>query len=51
LELATRQTQKGSYAKIKHASKLLALVSRDKAKSRCHHCDRLFTVIAAKIQS
>jgi hypothetical protein len=51
MESATRQTQKGSYGKIKHASKLLTLVSQEKAKTRCHHCDRLFRVVAAKIQS
>jgi hypothetical protein len=51
LESATRQTQKGSYGKIKHAGDLLRRVSREKAKTRCHHCDRLFTVVAAKIQS
>ncbi|MGD0410972.1 MAG: DUF4276 family protein [Verrucomicrobiota bacterium] len=51
LESATRQTQKGSYGKVKHAGKLLTLVSPEKAKPRCHHCDRLFSVLAAKIQS
>jgi hypothetical protein len=51
LEAATRQTQKGSYAKIKHASDLLKRVSQEKAKARCTHCSRLFTTIAAKIQS
>jgi len=51
LEAATRQTQKGSYGKIKHASELLKRVKPEKARTRCSHCDRLFTVVAAKIQS
>jgi len=51
LEAATRQTQKGSYVKIRHASELLKRVSSEKAKIRCHHCDRLFRAVAAKIQS
>jgi len=51
LENATRQTQKGSYGKIKHASELLKRVSQQKAKNRCAHCNRLFTTLAAKIQA
>jgi Domain of unknown function (DUF4276) len=49
LENATRQTQKGGYGKIKHASVLLKRVSQDKAKKRCAHCERLFTTLTAKI--
>jgi CRISPR/Cas system CSM-associated protein Csm2 small subunit len=45
LENATRQTKKGSYGKIEHASALLTRVSQEKAKSRCAHCQRLFTVL------
>jgi hypothetical protein len=51
LENATRQTQKGSYGKIKHASELLKRVSQQKAKNRCEHCERLFTTLTAKIQA
>jgi len=51
LESATRQTQKGSYGKIKHASRLLALVDPKKVKTRCGYCDRLFKVVSDKIQS
>ena len=51
LENATRQTQKGSYGKIKHASELLKRVNQQKAKKRCGHCERLFTTLAAKIQA
>jgi hypothetical protein len=50
LEHATRQTKKGSYGKIKHASALLARVSQARAKSRCAHCQRLFTVLETIIQ-
>lgn len=50
IENATRQTQKGSYGKIKHASQLLKRVSQEKAKTRCAHCNRLFETIAARIQ-
>jgi hypothetical protein len=51
LENATRQTQKGSYGKIKHASELLKRIKQEKAKARCEHCNRLFTTLEAKIQA
>ena len=51
LENATRQTQKGSYGKIKHASELLKRVRHEKVKARCPHCARLFETLAAKIQA
>ena len=51
LENATRQTQKGSYGKIKHASELLKRMRPDKVRSRCAHCDRLFSTLEAKIQA
>jgi Domain of unknown function (DUF4276) len=35
LKKATEKTQKGAYAKIKHASKLLALVDRSKIGKKC----------------
>ncbi|MDR3715091.1 MAG: DUF4276 family protein [Puia sp.] len=35
LERATKDTQKGEYGKIKHASKLLEKISSDKVASRC----------------
>jgi hypothetical protein len=34
-ERATEETQKGEYGKIKHASKLLALIDRQKVANRC----------------
>lgn len=49
LDSATRQTQKGVYAKIKHASELLKRVSQEKAKARCPHCRRFFDTVAGRI--
>ena len=51
LEAATRQTQKGSYGKIKHAHELLKKVSSTKVQARCFHCRRLFETITNTIQS
>jgi hypothetical protein len=42
LEEATRDTQKGSYHKIRHASDLLTRIDREKVQKRCRHCARLF---------
>jgi len=50
LEAATRHTQKRSYGKIKHASELLRRVNHEKARTRCSHCDRFFTMVAEKIR-
>ena len=49
LDSATRQTQKGAYAKIKLASELLKRVSQEKAKARCPHCRRFFDTVAARL--
>jgi hypothetical protein len=51
LEAATRQTRKGKYGKIKDGSELLKRVNCSKTRTRCAHCDRLFTVLTAKIQT
>jgi CRISPR/Cas system CSM-associated protein Csm2 small subunit len=50
-ELATRQTQKGSYGKIKHGSELLKRVSSVKARERCPHCERFFNILEEMIQA
>ncbi len=42
---ATRRTGKGSYKKIEHASSLLARIDPAKARRRCRHCERLFSVL------
>ena len=51
LKAATRNTQtKGEYQKLRHASKLLALVTPAVVRRASGHCDRLFTVLASKMQ-
>ena len=42
---ATKDTQKGRYHKIRHASDLLKRVEAEKVKTRCCHCQRLFDEI------
>ena len=42
LRNATKRTKKGSYHKIKHASKLLGRIDPAKVRARCPHCSRLF---------
>ena len=49
LARATRRTGKGSYKKIEHASGLLARIDPAKARRRCRHCDRLFSVLTHAI--
>ena len=39
---ATKDTQKGRYHKIRHASDLLKLIEVESVKARCYHCQRLF---------
>lgn len=45
LKQATRKTQKGAYHKTKHASDLLKRIDPQKAREKCRHCDRLFSVL------
>ena len=45
LRRATQETQKGRYHKIRHASDLLARIDSSRARQRCPHCERLFTLI------
>ncbi|WP_331001390.1 DUF4276 family protein [Nostoc sp. WHI] len=47
LNTATRNTTKGEYQKIKHASKLLELLDVDKVRKASPYCDRLFTTLTA----
>ncbi len=49
LKAATRNTRKGEYHKIQHASKLLALLEADKVRQAAPHCDRLFTTLIQKM--
>jgi hypothetical protein len=49
LAKATRNTTKGEYHKIRHASDLLARIDAEKVRSRCKHCERLFIILQALI--
>jgi len=46
LKDATRNTSKGEYQKIQHASKLLEKLDVAKVRNAAPHCDRLFTTLA-----
>jgi hypothetical protein len=50
LKAATRATQKGEYHKIRHASKLLEVISVEVVRGASRHCDRLFTTLTRKMQ-
>ncbi|HYW18912.1 MAG TPA: DUF4276 family protein [Nodularia sp. (in: cyanobacteria)] len=50
LKAATRNTSKGEYQKIKHASKLLELLDVAKVRKASPYCDRLFTTLSDKIK-
>ena len=45
LREATKDTQKGRYHKIKHASDLLKRIDAEKVKARCCHCRRVFKAL------
>lgn len=47
---ATRGTQKGTYRKIYHASKILARADPAQVMRRCGHCRRLFELVLARLQ-
>ncbi len=49
LNQATRNTQKGEYHKIRHGTKILALVDVNKIRPRAQHCNRMFTTLSDKI--
>ncbi len=46
---ATRDTQKGSYHKIRHGARILELVDPQTVRARAPHCDRLFTIVLGKL--
>jgi Domain of unknown function (DUF4276) len=50
LDQATRNTQKGSYHKIRHASDLLKRIDRQKVQQRCPNCARMFTSLNQAVQ-
>jgi len=50
LETATQQTQKGQYRKIRHGADLLSRVDTEVVRGKAPHCDRIFTILTAKMQ-
>lgn len=50
LENATRQTKKGCYEKIRHASELLELINVARVRDAAPHCERLFTTLLQKMR-
>ena len=51
LEKATRNTRKGVYHKIRHASALLQRLDATKVRQSASSCDRLFTTLEQKIEA
>jgi hypothetical protein len=49
LDRATRDTQKGTYHKGRHASDLLKLIDVQKVRQRCPNCERLFVQVSAAV--
>lgn len=49
LETATKNTQKGEYGKIKHASELLKKINQNKVHARCPSCKLFFEKVKEKI--
>ena len=45
LKVATYNTSKGEYQKIKHASKLLEVLNVAEVRKASHYCNRLFTTL------
>ena len=50
LRSASRDTLKGEYHKIRHASGLLKIIDASTVRRASRHCDRLFTILAAKME-
>ena len=51
LKAATRNTSKGEYQKIQHASKLLELLDVAKVRKAAPNCDRLFTTLTQILEA
>jgi len=51
LTRASEDTVKGRYHKIRHGTKLLKLIDVDKVRKKAESCDRLFTVLGARIST
>lgn len=50
LVIATRNTTKGEYHKIRHASELLGLINVKTVRDAAPHCNRLFETLENKIK-
>jgi len=50
LRLATQNTQKGEYHKIRHGPKILALLDVSRVRNRARHCERIFTILKNKLE-
>ena len=50
MEIATRNTQKGEYRKIRDASRLLERISPAVVRAKAPHCYRLFTELSEQFQ-
>ena len=51
LREATRQTQKGSYHKIRHAGDLLRQIDTESVKERCRHCRLMFEKLGQLVEA
>ncbi|MCY3664555.1 MAG: DUF4276 family protein [Gemmatimonadetes bacterium] len=51
LDEATKDTQKGRYHKIGHASDLLKRIDAEKVKARCCHCRRVFKALGRIVET
>ena len=51
LKAATRNTQKGEYHKIRHASDILELLDTRTVLSAARHCHRLFETLQTQIRN
>ena len=51
LKEATRQTRKGPYHKIRHASDLLRRIDAENVKGRCRHCRLLFEKLGQLVEA
>jgi len=51
LKRATRNTTKREYHKIRHGPQILARIDPSKVRKAAKHCDRLFKILAEKLET
>lgn len=51
LKVATQNTTKGEYHKIRHGPKILAQLNVSKVRNAATHCDRLFNTLGQKLNT